>query len=99
MPEPRVPRDSRVSGAGHPAPPRRVSRLLPTLLAGFLALTGASNAHAGVRVLTSDARGVTLKLTVGAWSVSAPDADGRVRVKGLADAHTMGIAEIGRAHV
>ncbi len=63
------------------------------LLAAASTLPRAA-AAAPVRVLASDAKGVTLQLTVGAWSLSAPDRDGRVEVTGLRDAHAL--AEPGR---
>ena len=71
------------------APRSSFTRLLP--LAALLALGVARPAAAGVRVVASDSRGVTLQLTVGAWTLSAPDEQGRVRVQGLGDAHTMAI--------
>ncbi len=57
----------------------------------MLALASPRPAAAAVRVVASDPRGVTVQVTVGAWTLSAPDADGRVRVTGLADAHAMAI--------
>ena len=55
-------------------------------LAGF-----AADAHAApVRLIASDARGVTLQVTVGAWTLTAPAPDGRVRVNPLDGAHTLG---------
>ena len=67
----------------------RFAAALAVLL--LLPLTAA----AAVRVRATDARGVTLELTLPAWSLSAPGADGRVRVIGVADAHSL--AEPGRA--
>lgn len=65
------------------------------LLALSVAVLAPASAHAnGVRVLATDARGVTLELTVGAWSLSAPDGAGRVTVEGLAGAYAL--AEPGR---
>jgi hypothetical protein len=46
---------------------------------------------APVRVVASDARGVTLQVTVGAWSLSAPGRDGRVTVTGLPESHSMSL--------
>ncbi len=68
-------------------------RLLAPLLVlvPLLELASPRPAAAAVRVVASDPRGVTLQVTVGAWSLSAPDADGRVRVTGLADAHVMAL--------
>lgn len=76
----------------HPSARRftRVLTTLPILLA--LALAGPGTALAApVRVLASDARGVTLQITVGAWSLSAPGPDGRVTVTGLPESHSMSI--------
>jgi hypothetical protein len=48
------------------------------------------NASADViRVLATDPRGVTLQLTTEPWSLSAPEPDGRVRVVGVPDAHSL----------
>src|SRR5205823_5020763 len=55
-----------------------------------LATPGSAGA-APVRVLASDARGVTLQVSVGAWSLSAPAPDGRVTVTGLPESHSMSI--------
>ena len=56
-------------------------------LAGLLVAT----AHADpVRLVASDARGVTIQVTVGAWTLTAPGADGRVRVNRLDGAHALG---------
>lgn len=72
-----------------------VPRLSPfaalVALASLSVLSLASPAAAAVRVVAADARGVTLEVSVGAWSLSAPDRDGRVRVAGLLDAHEMAI--------
>lgn len=93
MSDPRVSRGAGAPGApGAPAPAASARRSAAAfLLAGALLASAAMPVAAGVRVLESDARGVTLRLTVGAWTLSAPDAEGRVKVRGLGDAHTMAI--------
>jgi len=80
----------------------RAPRLTPlaTLFALFALPAGAplalaSPAAAAVRVVSADSRGLTLEVTVGAWSLSAPGRDGRVRVTGLSESHEMAVA--GRA--
>jgi len=55
-------------------------------LAGFAATASA----APIRVISTDAKGVTLQVTVGAWTLSTPGPDGRVRVNPLDGAHTLG---------
>jgi hypothetical protein len=71
-------------------PTFRLRTLLPALLP--LALAGPGTALAApVRVVASDARGVTLQVTVGAWSLSDPGRDGRVIVTGLPESHSMSI--------
>lgn len=72
----------------------RYSRLIVLVLLSVALAGPLPAAAAPVRVLASDAKGVTLQLTVGAWSLSAPDRDGRVEVTGLRDAHAL--AEPGR---
>ena len=71
---------------------------LRALLPALLTLGALSNppaaAAAALRVVASDARGVTLQVTVGAWTLSAPGHDGRVHVTGLSGAHEL--AEPGR---
>jgi len=73
----------------------RALRPFPTLafVAGLLLalVLAAAPAAAAVRVVSTDARGVTLEVTVGAWALSAPGADGRVRVTGLSESHEMAI--------
>ena len=54
-----------------------------------LLLVPASLWAAPVRVVSTDARGVTLELTVGAWSLTAPDAEGRVDFAPLEGAHAL----------
>jgi hypothetical protein len=61
-----------------------------TLLTGAL-LALAIPAAAAVRLVAADANGVTLRVSVGEWSLSAPRADGRVRVTGLSESHEMAI--------
>ena len=55
-------------------------------LAGF-----SANARAApLRLIASDARGVTIQVTVGAWTLSAPGPDGRVRVNALPGGYVLG---------
>jgi len=56
-------------------------------LSGFSA--GAAHA-APIRLVASDARGVTLQITVGAWTLTAPGPDGRASVSQLDGAHALG---------
>jgi hypothetical protein len=55
-------------------------------LAGF----SADALAAPIRVISADAKGVTLKVTVGAWTLSTPGRDGRARVSRLDGAHMLG---------
>ncbi len=73
-----------------PAHSRRFTRFLPTLILLALAGPGTSVA-APVRVVATDANGVTLQVTIGAWSLSAPGRDGRVTVTGLPESYSMSI--------
>ena len=58
----------------------------------WLALFAPGAAAAGpVRLVASDARGVTLQVSVGVWALSAPGPDGRVTVTGLPESHSMSI--------
>lgn len=41
----------------------------------------------GLRTLSTDAAGITMRLDIGAWRLSAPDAAGHVRVTGVGGAH------------
>ncbi|HXS82785.1 MAG TPA: C25 family cysteine peptidase, partial [Methylomirabilota bacterium] len=41
-------------------------------------------------MVASDARGVTIQVTVGAWTLTAPGPDGRVRLNRLDGAHALG---------
>jgi hypothetical protein len=61
------------------------------LLALAAALGLAAPAAATVRVAASDSRGVTLEVTVGAWTLSRPAADGRVRIVGVPGSHEMAV--------
>lgn len=75
--------------------PASVARRLPAVAALFAAallyLT-PEMAHAGpVRVVATDARGITLKISLGAWTLSAPGRDGRVHVEGLPDSHELAL--------
>jgi hypothetical protein len=55
-------------------------------LAGF-----SANAQAApLRLIASDAKGVTIQVTVGAWTLSAPGPDGRVRVNALPGGYVLG---------
>ena len=55
-------------------------------LAGF-----SANARAApLRLIASDAKGVTIQVTVGAWTLSAPGPDGRVRVNALPGGYVLG---------
>lgn len=68
---------------------------LPSMLLAAAFLLLPARAQAGpVRVLSTDARGVTLQVSLGAWTLSAPGRDGRVHVNGLPDSHEL--AEPGR---
>ena len=64
-------------------------------LLALLVLAAASGlaapAAATVRVAAGDARGVTLEVTVGAWTLSRPGPDGRVRIMGVPGSHEMAI--------
>ena len=62
-----------------------------TILAA-LALASVAPALADpVRVVATDARGVTLEVAVGAWTLTAADADGRSQVSPLPGSHALGI--------
>src|SRR5436305_12262698 len=70
--------------------PRHLSRFtfVVACLVPILAVPGASLAGP-LQVVASDANGVTLQLAVGAWTLSAPDADGRVTIPALPESHSM----------
>ena len=58
------------------------------VLLPILAALGVLPARAdGLRVVSTDATGVTLRLDIGAWRLSAPDAAGHVRVTGVVGSH------------
>jgi hypothetical protein len=67
----------------------------PALLRSVTLILLALAAHCAaaradvLRVIASDARGVTLQVTTEAWSLSAPGPDGRVHVVGVPDAHSL----------
>jgi len=63
---------------------------LPALVAALASTLLAVPVRAeGLRVLTSDARGVTLQVDAGRWALSAPRPDGRVVVIGVPLAHSL----------
>lgn len=64
-----------------------VSTLATACLAVVVAVAPAR--AAGLRVLSTDAKGVTLQVAAGNWSLSTPDADGRRVVVGVPDAHSL----------
>src|SRR5262249_23340108 len=73
--------------------PHRVpvrAALRPALLALLAGLAAAPVLADPVRIVTAAERGVPLRVTVGAWSLSAPGPDGRVHVNPLDGAHVMG---------
>jgi hypothetical protein len=65
--------------------------LLVTVLVTALAIVPTVAQAAPVRVVASDARGVTLQLSLGVWGLSPPDAQGRVQVNTPAGAHLMSV--------
>ena len=67
---------------------------LSALLVATAGLWATAAGADPVRLVASDARGVTLQVTVGAWTLSAPGRDGRARVNPLDGAHVL--AEPGR---
>lgn len=73
------------------APTTRWTSRFPKLAALALLLLPTLVQAAPVRVLSTDARGVTLELTVGDWSLTAPGADGRVDFAPLAGAHALAL--------
>lgn len=44
---------------------------------------------AGLRVLATDPRGVTLQVSAGDWSLSSPNSKGRSKIVGVPDAHSL----------
>jgi hypothetical protein len=57
-----------------------------------IALIAATAPAAGaevVRVVATDANGVTLRIMAEAWSLTPPSADGRVRIVGVPEAHSL----------
>ncbi len=62
-------------------------RVLAVLLP--LIATLAGSAQAGLRVLATDPRGVTLQVSAGDWSISAPNPMGRSSIVGVPDAHSL----------
>src|ERR1041385_4357640 len=73
-----------------PHMPRHLSRctFLAACFLPVLALASAAEA-APLQVTASDANGVTLQLSVGAWTLSAPGPDGRVTILALPESHSM----------
>lgn len=67
--------------------PYRVRALAAVL--PLLALLATSAGAAGLRVLATDPRGVTLQVSAGEWSLSAPNSMGRSRIVGVPDAHSL----------
>src|SRR5262245_26744534 len=65
------------------------------LLVGLAGLPAAVAQAEPIRLVASDARGVTIQVTVGAWTLSASGPSGRVRVNRLDGSHAL--AEPGRA--
>lgn len=70
-------------------PPMRAS--IPTLVLALAALAApATAAAAGVRVLSSDDRGVTLQVETERWSLTAADpVTGRARIVGVPGSHSL----------
>ena len=62
---------------------------LPALLLAAMSLPSPVRA-AGLRVIASDSRGVTLQISAGSWALSPPDVAGRVVVTGVPGAHSLG---------
>jgi hypothetical protein len=60
--------------------------LVPVLSALLLASAAAADV---LRIVATDARGVTLQVSTESWSLTAPDPDGRARVIGVPDAHSL----------
>src|SRR5207247_5353343 len=75
------------------APTTRRSRPGPTpaLLAALAIALAAPVSAAPVRVVATDARGVTLQVSIGAWSLSAPGRDGRSHVNTISGAHSLNL--------
>jgi len=68
---------------------RSTALRLPTL-ALFAAVLAAPPVRAdAIRILTSDPRGVTLRVTTENWSLSRPDRTGRVKVIGVPGSHAL----------
>ncbi|MBI5170941.1 MAG: hypothetical protein HZA61_15735 [Candidatus Eisenbacteria bacterium] len=67
-----------------PNPVRALAAVLP-----LLALLALPAAAAGLRVLATDPRGVTLQVSAGDWSLSAPNSKGRSKIVGVPDAHSL----------
>jgi len=70
--------------------PRLSSRLAAVLTCLLLAHAGKA-LGAPLQVVASDANGITLRVSVGAWSLSAPGPDGRVTITALPESHSMSV--------
>src|SRR5262245_54392968 len=71
------------------SPLARLPRL-PALLVAVAGLAAGPALADPVRLVAADARGVTVQVTVGAWTLTAPDRDGRVRVNRMDGAYELG---------
>ncbi len=83
-------RDIRMFARLTPHMPRHLSRCTPFTACLLPVLAFASAAVAApLQIVASDASGVTLQLSVGAWTLSLPGPDGRVTILALPESHSM----------